>query len=339
EAIMKKFEELERIEKEFSALQMDPIEEEQLEEVFKRTSAFTVKSATIDTDTIEDLDALDLWEIEYKDGDTNEFYEPDEYHYVDESFWDEEFGEKPSRKGKQPIRVLKEPKTLGTKGRGMDRESIIAKYKIMQVQVQDRNGNYFTIKKKVSNMDPSLPTYVKIPPRPISKSWAHSIKSSFVTPQDIANQRYYEIPNIVSTNLTQYGTDFSAVYMDPPFLLPGEKPTPGKISIEEFSSLNVSDIIKAGFLFIWLEKEWTQKVVCITAKWGFKYVENFCWIKKDVNNQIHKSHYRYFNKSKLSLLIFRKEGDIELRHQRNPDCVFDFIRPKLPDEISEKKPP
>ncbi|CAO3697952.1 unnamed protein product [Rhizopus stolonifer] len=221
----------------------------------------------------------------------------------------------------------------------MDRESIIAKYKIMQVQVQDRNGNYFTIKKKVSNMDPSLPTYVKIPPRPISKSWAHSIKSSFVTPQDIANQRYYEIPNIISTDLTQYGTDFSAVYMDPPFLLPGEEPTPGKISIEEFSSLNVSDIIKAGFLFIWLEKEWTQKVVCITAKWGFKYVENFCWIKKDVNNQIHKSHYRYFNKSKLSLLIFRKEGDIELRHQRNPDCVFDFIRPKLPDEISEKKPP
>lgn len=86
EAIMKKFEELERIEKEFSALQMDTVEEEiatnnlteeQLEEVFKRTSAFTVKSATIDTDTIEDLDALDLWEIEYKDGDTNEFYEPE----------------------------------------------------------------------------------------------------------------------------------------------------------------------------------------------------------------------------------------------------------------------
>jgi N6-adenosine-specific RNA methylase IME4 len=118
----------------------------------------------------------------------------------------------------------------------------------------------------------------------------------------------------------------------------------------------VTDIIKAGFLFIWLEKEWIQKVVSITAKWGFKYVENFCWIKKDINNQIHKSQYKYFNKSKLSLLIFRKEGDIELRHQRNPDCVFDFIRPKLPgknilfffnktysqsklDEVSEKKPP
>ncbi|EIE92517.1 hypothetical protein G6F46_009701 [Rhizopus delemar] len=346
EAIMKKFEELERIEKEFSALQMDTVEEEiatnnlteeQLEEVFKRTSAFTVKSATIDTDTIEDLDALDLWEIEYKDGDTNEFYEPDEYHYVDESFWDEEFGEKPARKGRQQGRIIKEPRPSGTKGRGLDRESIIAKYKIMQVQVQDRNGNYFTIKKRVSNVDPSLPTYVKIPPRPISRSWAHSIQS--ISAEDMTHAKYFEVPDIISKDLREYGTDFSAVYMDPPFLLPGEEPTAGKISIDAFSALNVTDIIKAGFLFIWLEKEWIQKVVSITAKWGFKYVENFCWIKKDINNQIHKSQYKYFNKSKLSLLIFRKEGDIELRHQRNPDCVFDFIRPKLPDEVSEKKPP
>lgn len=92
----------------------------------------------------------------------------------------------------------------------------------------------------------------------------------------------------------------------------------------------MSKIVKAGFLFIWLEKEWLQRIVSIVAKWGFKYVENFCWIKKNINNQINRDEYKYFNKSKLSLLIFRKEGEIELRHQRNPDCVFDFIRPRLP---------
>ncbi len=97
--------------------------------------------------------------------------------------------------------------------------------------------------------------------------------------------------------------------------------------------MNVSKIVKAGFLFIWLEKEWLQRLVSITAKWGFKYVENFCWIKKNINNQINRSEYSYFNKSKLSLLIFRKEGEIELRHQRNPDCVFDYIRPTLPGKI------
>ncbi|KAI8971127.1 hypothetical protein BDB01DRAFT_854975 [Pilobolus umbonatus] len=359
EAIMKKFEELERIQQEFSSLQVkskeetvdvvmsdiiddghlipkDHFTEEQLEEVFKRTSAFTVKSATIDTSAIEDMDALDLWEIEYKDSSTTEFYEEDEYHYVDESFWDEEFGEKTARKGRQP-RAPKEPR-LPVK-RGVDRESIIAKYKIMQVQVQDRNGNYFTIKKRVSNMDPSLPTYVKIPARPISLSWAHSIKPFSQNISTPPASRYYEVDNIINTDLSKYGTDFSAVYMDPPLLLPGESPCKGKITIDEFATLDVSSIVKAGFLFIWLEKEWLQRLVNITSKWGYKYVENFCWIKKDINNQINKSQYKYFNKSKLSLLIFRKEGDIELRHQRNPDCVFDYVRPKLPDEITERKPP
>lgn len=111
EAIMKKFEELERIQQEFSSLHVQPngeasssgsnipaevepkvedeemtevgtpdlvkaqFTQEQLEEVFKRTSAFTVRSATIDTSTIEDMDALDLWQVEYKDGSTSEFYE------------------------------------------------------------------------------------------------------------------------------------------------------------------------------------------------------------------------------------------------------------------------
>jgi hypothetical protein len=120
---MKKFEELERIQREFSGLQvntptgessksesvredsMEPTEDtkeqvvdeaedetmseahldnsnkssgltqEQLEEVFKRTSAFTVQSATIDTSQVENMDALELWQVEYKENSTTEFYE------------------------------------------------------------------------------------------------------------------------------------------------------------------------------------------------------------------------------------------------------------------------
>ncbi|KAI8883413.1 hypothetical protein K501DRAFT_219299, partial [Backusella circina FSU 941] len=359
EAIMKKFEELERIQQEFSTkvdikeddvveeemeeeIAVDEVEnkftQEQLEEVFKRTSSFTVKSATIDTSFVDDLDALDLWQVEYHDNDTNEFYEEDEYTYMDDFFWDEEFGGDNNKKrtgGRQP-RIPKEPR--GT--RKLDRESIIAKYRIMQVQVQDKHGNYFTVKKRVSNVDPSLPTYVKIPARPIPMSWAHKIKP-IIRKQHISvpGSRYEVVDSILSTDLSSFGNSFSAIYMDPPLLLPGEKPTRGKISIDDFANLKISNIMKAGFLFIWLEKEWLRQIVAIAAKWGFKYVENFCWIKKDLNNQIHKSKYTYFNKSKLTLLIFRKEGDIELRHQRNPDCVFDYIRPMLPDEVTESKPP
>lgn len=95
EAIMKKFEELERIQKEWNKENGEnkenegaengggkqdtpsdpqPLTEEQLQEVFKRTSAFTVKSATMDVDG-DDMDALELWQIEFQDGNTDEIFE------------------------------------------------------------------------------------------------------------------------------------------------------------------------------------------------------------------------------------------------------------------------
>jgi hypothetical protein len=117
---MKKFEELERIQQEFSSnqegsersnsytdspqIQLEEEEErqqqqqqqqhgenycaelneldediqltqEQLEEVFRRTSAFTVKSASLDPENIVDMDALDLLQAEYRNNNTNEFIE------------------------------------------------------------------------------------------------------------------------------------------------------------------------------------------------------------------------------------------------------------------------
>ncbi|ORY93520.1 hypothetical protein BCR43DRAFT_497075 [Syncephalastrum racemosum] len=360
EAIMKKFEELERIQKEVNEspvrnavdnkenitddtdspmsgkdstpVESQPLTEEQLQEVFKRTSAFTVKSATMES-TVDDMDALELWQIEFRENNTDELFEEDDYIHVDDDFWDMEFGEVPrAKRTKRGAAAPKVPK------RKNDRESILARYKIMQVQVQDRNGNYFMVKKRVSTIDPSLPTYVKIPGVPIPRSWAHRIVPLPKAPPVHKGSSFHQVEDILSLDLTQYGTSFSAVYMDPPLLLPGEEPTPGKINVDDLARLNVSDVIPAGFLFIWLEKEFLQKIVNIAAGWGFKYVENFCWIKKNINNQIYKGASRYFNKSKLSLLIFRKEGEVELRHQRNPDCVFDFVKPRLPDEVTEAKP-
>jgi hypothetical protein len=47
----------------------------------------------------------------------------------------------------------------------------------------------------------------------------------------------------------------------------------------------------------------------------------------EANNRIARRPYRYFNKSKSTCLILRKEGHVDLRHQRSPDCEFDFVRP------------
>jgi hypothetical protein len=92
DAIMKKFEELERIQEEIAAsnanetahvpdtndknstFQENSLTQEQLEEVFRRTSSFTVKSATF-APNFDELDDLDFWRVELEDGNTAEYEE------------------------------------------------------------------------------------------------------------------------------------------------------------------------------------------------------------------------------------------------------------------------
>ncbi|CAG8539339.1 9115_t:CDS:10 [Paraglomus occultum] len=343
EAIMKKFEELERLQVEFAAAKTrdsahspsqaqtenENLTEAQLEEVFKRTSIFTIKSATFLPST-EDADDLELWRIEVEDGNTAEFEEEDDYLAVDDAFWDEEFGTSSSRQ-----RRSKADKS--ERRRGIGREIILQRYKVMQVKLQDRNGNYFTVKKKVSNVNPALPTYIRIPSLPVPLSWAHTILPPTDEIKDGHGSRYYEA-DILTMNLLRLGKNFQAALIDPPLILPGESPSPHKITLSQFASLNITKIIPVGFLFIWVEKEYLPDIIQIADKWHFRYVENFCWVKKHINNQIVKMPYKYFRKSKLTLLVFRKEGDIELRHQRNPDCCFDFVKPRTEDMLTEEKP-
>ncbi|KAG9285337.1 hypothetical protein G9A89_010812 [Geosiphon pyriformis] len=370
EAIMKKFEELERIQEEIAATKPDDsvemaiedidsaapqvneaLTEEQLIEVFKRTSSFTVKSATF-APNFDDLQDLEYWRIEMEDGNTAEFEEEEyvdaalypkfcssipikranyqktqfpDYLAVDDDFWEEEFGNKKKRGRKN------DKASLERRRRG-DRESIIQRYKLMQVE--DRNGNFFMVKRKIRQYFQSTLTQVYLHmseflrcPSPVPghiRSDGHFLK----TKENLMKDQ----EDIISMDLTTLGKNYQAVYIDPPLLLPGESAQSGKITIKELGKLDIPKIILRGFLFVWAEKEYLPDILQIAEKWGFRYVENFCWIKKNINNQFARLPYRYFNKSKLSLLVFRKkhqEGEIEIRHQRNADCVFDFIKPHV----------
>ncbi|KAG0239212.1 hypothetical protein BGW41_007828 [Actinomortierella wolfii] len=391
EAIMKKFEELARIEEEFKARQQQqkaasaetkqgdgdngaqqqqqdgdastandaalakklaaeeaqqdqsqPFTDEQLQEVFKRTSVFTVRSML--RDTPEDVFEEEEWQANIADEDyLYDFEEEDDYLIaMDDSFWDEEMGITKRKRGRRgEPRPPKEPKVKGEgrrRGMGTDRETILQRYKVMQVTLQDRNGNYYTVKKKISNIDPSLPTYVRIPPVPIPRSWIKPILRFQPEPEHVPGSRYEETSNILELDLTKYGTDFQVIYMDPPLLREGEEPGPNKITMAQLATLNVGAILPKGFLFVWVEKEFLPDMVALAEQWECRYVENFCWIKCNVNNEIVRTPSRLFNSSKLTCLIFRKEGEVELRHQRSPDCIFDFMKPTDPDELSEEKP-
>eukprot|EP00891_Asterochloris_glomerata_P005104 jgi/Astpho2/5104/gw1.00073.74.1_t len=70
--------------------------------------------------------------------------------------------------------------------------------------------------------------------------------------------------------------------------------------------------------------------------WGFDYVESLTWVFLHPNNSIAHLPSALCRSSHLTLFIFRRSGeapaegkgrDIELRHQRNPDVVFDCLGP------------
>ena len=47
---------------------------------------------------------------------------------------------------------------------------------------------------------------------------------------------YYEVPDMLQVDADQLGGDYQAIYMDPPLLLPGEMPAPGKLTVDQFVS-------------------------------------------------------------------------------------------------------
>ncbi|RKP05047.1 hypothetical protein THASP1DRAFT_20297, partial [Thamnocephalis sphaerospora] len=339
EAIMKKFEELERLQAEFAAA-ASGLTQEQLEEVFKRTSAFTVRAAVrLTHEDVDAMDEIDLWRMEMDGGDGAVFDEEDDYVFMDEDYWDEVFGPAAlARRPRMPRRITSGAGTGGSRSaQGSDRESVIQRYRTMQVRVQDQQGNYHLVKKKVSTLDPSLPTYIRIP-GPIPATWAQRICTLTRSHCIVHPARHFTLDNMIECAPSLVGDQYQAIYMDPPLLLPGEAPTAGKLSMEEFATLQVPRLIRCGFLFIWAEKQLLARVVQVAMNWGFKYVENFCWIKKTPDNRIVQQSSAHFSRSKATLLIFRRGGEIDLRHQRNPDCVFDFIKPPRPGDLTEEKP-
>mmetsp|Transcript_25139 Transcript_25139/g.35221 ORF Transcript_25139/g.35221 Transcript_25139/m.35221 type:complete len:168 (-) Transcript_25139:27-530(-) len=74
----------------------------------------------------------------------------------------------------------------------------------------------------------------------------------------------------------------------------------------------------------------------MAEKWGFEYVENIVWVKMQANNKLARQDHQYFKKSKSHVFIFRKGEKLELRHQRNPDVIFDFVRTTSSTNEEEK---
>jgi len=263
----------------------------------------------------------------------------DQFFGSADSFWDSEYDSDNNENRKR-----KRLKTLKECGSERVRSKII--------EVTTEEGYVYTIKKKVRIVDPLMPVFTRIPPEPIPLSWAKNIANyeqlegtaSIVGSKHIETDVVtFDFRTLIAKDVSEIGgksmlpIHFQAILMDPPWdvLWEGE-PKKGLVNTKIMERMNLHGIIPRGFLFIWVEKQLIPQTVKLMESWDFTYVENLVWVKQTPNNQIAKQDYKYFCRSKTSLLIFKKGDGLELRHQRNPDVVFDFIRDDK--GLSEDKP-
>ena len=154
-------------------------------------------------------------------------------NYSDYQVWDD-------AEHQQHVKVKRE--RVSRPSRAQDKEGLLlARYK--SIQMQDRQGNFYFVRKKMTTVDPNLPTYIKIP-HPIPRSWARSILPFQIPSGDHCN--YVETKKLLEFDLKSFGNRHQAILMDPPLLLPDENASdhPNKISIKQFVIKISSKLLK-----------------------------------------------------------------------------------------------
>jgi len=325
EMIMKKFEALEKIQQEQrekeavvttettengqqSEAKESELNQDQLETLFKETSSFSIgmlNKGVVQTDHMEN-DSVDMDEL-FQELDLDE---EEEVYGDEESFfgYDDDDGDRKARPKASRVGI-----------------SRVGQLQSSFMEVSTDEGFTFTVRKKIRFIDPLETTFTRIPPLPTPLSWAKTIEP--YTERDAegllpkpANATYFE-EDILKYDLKNLkNNNFIAILMDPPWKIKGREGSQ-YVTCAQLEKLNLAAVLKAGYMFIWTEKEIIPQVVQYMGKKSFVYVENLVWVLQEPNNSIRCDEYQYIRKSKKSLLIFKhtnpETAKLELRHQQS----------------------
>jgi hypothetical protein len=137
------------------------------------------------------------------------------------------------------------------------------------------------------------------------------------------------VPNILDFAVPSLGK-FSAVLIDPPW---------HEITPQDLLKLDMYGMTyKEAYLFIWVEKKYISDTLRLIEKnWNFRYVENMCWVMERANQEFTMNESEFLATSHQTMLIFKKEpkkakARMDIRHQRSPDVIFDFVDEQHPRE-------
>ena len=152
--------------------------------------------------------------------------------------------------------------------------------------------------------DPDAPLYVKLP-NPIPRSWAKIIRPLGFDIKPMSCECKVIKADFSTFDFTNLGSDYQVCYMDPPLVNENESKLPGQLYISELAKYPIPAFVKSGFIFIWVKKQFTAKLLKIVENWGYRYIENIAWIKQNVDGSIAQEPSRLLNKSKTTCYVFR----------------------------------
>lgn len=284
--------------------------EEQLKLIFRETSMFNIESAMKRGGWTWGEKRKIYLGVDGSDEECLTFYDSED---EDEEFWTG----KPSRKrgsGRVKVKQMGPPKT----------------HKLITT-LNRENGAF--IRRKVQVIDPNAIITVKMPQAPLPLSWGRTIAAYRPKQTRQRNQQVLR-DNILSGNVAKkLGRSFLGVLINPGWeeealkLCGREEASP-----QLLERLDLPSLCPSGFVFIWVNKRLISGVMELMYGWNYCYVENLAWVQLRPNNQTVQDSYDGFRRSHLTLFIFRRENegkDIDLRHQRSPDVVVDFLRGSL----------
>lgn len=232
--------------------------------------------------------------------------------------------------------------------------------KSMTKTVRAADGSMLSVKKKLRMRSPDDPLQVRVP-LPLPSSWGGAIRSLHALDRDdrlgttreprvdqasrsVCAARHNIAADILALDfaaLQREHGDFLVVMINVPWRV--EKPewrgfndeashcSARRVSVEQFTALDFFPVVPFGFVMVWIEKECLAEVVLHMEARQFVYVENFVWVKLLPNGEPYRGASPVFQKTKATMLIFRKEGPVEMRHQRSSDTVLEIIPPALED--------
>lgn len=183
------------------------------------------------------------------------------------------------------------------------------------------------VRRKVKIADPNEIQYIKIPPAPIPLSWGRTI-APYTPPKTERTKENSALVQTVSTMSELSGEKLidgvcEGMLVNSRWYKGYSKDT----AMERLNRIPIKNLVPYGFVFVWTPKELVHDVCKSMVKLGYAYIENLTWVWKLPNNTIYREKYEYSRKSHLTLYMFRavdRSKNIELRHQRSPDVVFDY---------------